>query len=421
MARLSRTTRVIVFAVMGVSLIALLRVPSEKSGGSSGHRDEIRWRVPTENTVPFEETREFALSNESCPVGLPLLEPTDVDSIDLELSLFLDLPGAISLVFLSSNSGFVAERNGRVYAFESGKLSAEPVINLTENTSTDMDQGLLGLAVSPDKGWLYLNRTDLSGSSVVTAHSLRSGIADPGTAVEIIIVDQPSAMHNGGDLLFDPEGYLLVSFGDGGGLGDPHGHGQDLSTPLGSVLRLEVNPELWPPHKPAPKNPDLGPGSDPRIWISGVRNPFRFSFDEVTGDLWLTDLGQQCVEEITVLTSAEAGANLGWNLVEGSRPFMGQVESSLRRPDFEYRHGRGRCAIIGGFVVRDGPHPILEDRYLFADMCGAQLMSLRLDEEPSVLALPLHSTHPVAFATGPDKGLYVVDLASGVWRIGAKG
>ena len=205
MARLSRTTRVIVIAVMGVSLIALLRVPSEKPGGSSGHRNEIRWRVPRENTVPFEETREFALSNESCPVGLPLLEPTHVDSVDLELSLFLDLPGAISLVFLSSNSGFVAERNGRVYAFESGKLSAEPVINLTENTSTDMDQGLLGLAVSPDKGWLYLNRTDSAGSSVVTAHEITSTLGELGPGIEIIVVDQPSAMHNGGDLVFDPE------------------------------------------------------------------------------------------------------------------------------------------------------------------------------------------------------------------------
>lgn len=420
MARLSRTTRVIVLAVAAVSTIALLRVPDENSSYGSGRRDEIRWRVPTNTSVPFEETREFDLSNESCPNGLPLLEPTQVDSVDLELSLFLDLPGAISLAFLNDSSGFVAERKGRVYSFESGKILAEPVIDLAANTSTDMDQGLLGLAVSPDKKWLYLNRTDLSGSSVVTAHSLASDISNPGNGVEIIIVDQPSAMHNGGDLLFDPEGYLFVSFGDGGGLGDPHGHGQDLSTPLGSVLRLDVNPDLWPPHKPAPGNPDLGPGSDPRIWVSGVRNPFRFSFDTATGDLWLTDLGQQCVEEVTVLTPAEAGANLGWNLVEGSRPFMGQIESFLRSPDFEYAHGRGRCAIIGGFVVHDGPHPILEDRYLFTDMCGAQLMSLRLGEQPSVLALPLHSTHPVAFVTGPAQGLYVVDLASGVWRISTK-
>ncbi len=420
MPRLSRTSRVIILAVIAVSIIALLQVPHD-IGTSSGGRDQIRWRMPQQSSVLSEETREFELSNESCPPGLPLLEATQVDSVDLELSLFLDLPGATSLVFYDTNSGFVAERTGRVYAFEAGEMVTGPVIDLAANTSSDLDQGLLGLALSPDKEWLYLNRTDLEGSSVVTAHSLRSGITDAGTGVEIIIVDQPSAMHNGGDLIFDREGYLLVSFGDGGGLGDPHGHGQDLSTPLGSVLRLQVNPSSWPPHQPAPGNPNLGPDSDPRIWVSGVRNPFRFSFDEATGNLWLTDLGQQCVEEVNVLASNEAGANLGWNLVEGSRPFMGRDNSSLRSPDFEYRHGRGRCAIIGGFVVHDGPDPILEDRYLFTDMCGAQLMSLQLGDDPSVLALPLYATHPVAFATGHARDLYLIDLASGVWRIHAKG
>ena len=203
-------------------------------------------------------------------------------------------------------------------------------------------------------------------------------------------------------------------------MGAPNGHGQDLSTPLGAVLRLDVNPDRWPPHKPAVGNPDLGPGSDPRIWVSGVRNPFRFSFDETTGDLWLTDLGQQCVEELNILASADAGANLGWNLVEGSRPFLGADSSSLRSPNFEYRHGRGRCAIIGGFVVHGGPHPILEDRYLFTDMCGAQLMALKLDESPSVLALPLHAAQPVAFAAGQAQDLYLIDLASGVWQIRRK-
>jgi|TARA_B100000959_G_scaffold217229_1_gene229084 glucose/arabinose dehydrogenase len=420
MARLSTTPRFLIIAALAVSIIALLQVPGRGTGGSSGDRDEIRWQAPTKSSIPFEETKEFALSNDRCPAGLPMLEPKQVDSVDLELSLFLDLPGAIALVFLDAESGFVAERNGLVYAFDSGGMLAEPVINMTSDTSNEMDQGLLGLAISPDKNWLYLNRTDLRGSSVVTAHSLQSGMSNPGAGVEIIVVDQPSAMHNGGDLVFDSEGRLLVSFGDGGGLGDPNGHGQDLSTPLGALLRLDVNPNQWPPHKPAIGNPDHGPGSDPRIWVSGVRNPFRFSFDETTGDLWLTDLGQQCVEELNVLTSADAGANLGWNLMEGSRPFLGQDNSSLRSPDFEYSHGRGRCAIIGGFVVHGGPHPILEDRYLFTDMCGAQLMALRLDEDPSVLALPLHASHPVAFAAGHAQDLYLIDLASGVWQMSLK-
>ena len=420
MTRLSGTTRFMFFAFVTIAVIAILQSSPPISESSLDRRAEIWWQSKTQTSTQSQDSREFVLSNEPCPNNIPLLQPKQVDVVNLELSLFLDLPGAIALAFLDAENGFVAERNGLVYAFDSEGILAEPVINITSDTSNEMDQGLLGLAISPDKNWLYLNRTDLRGSSVVTAHSLQLGMSNPGTGVEIIVVDQPSAMHNGGDLAFDSEGRLLVSFGDGGGLGDPNGHGQDLSTPLGAILRLDVNPDRWPPHKPAVGNPDLGPGSDPRIWVSGVRNPFRFSFDETTGDLWLTDLGQQCVEELNILASADAGANLGWNLVEGSRPFLGADSSSLRSPNFEYRHGRGRCAIIGGFVVHGGPHPILEDRYLFTDMCGAQLMALKLDESPSVLALPLHAAQPVAFAAGQAQDLYLIDLASGVWQIRRK-
>ena len=420
MTRLSGTTRFMFLAFVTIAVIAILQTSTPISESSIDRRAEIWWQSNTETSTQSQDSREFILSNEPCPNNIPLLEPKQVDVVDLELTLFLDLPGAIALAFLDAENGFVAERNGLVYAFDSEGVLAEPVIDITSDTSNEMDQGLLGLAISPDKNWLYLNRTDLRGSSVVTAHSLQLGMSNLGTGVEIIVVDQPSAMHNGGDLAFDSEGRLFVSFGDGGGLGDPNGHGQDLSTPLGAVLRLDVNPDRWPPHKPAVGNPDLGPGSDPRIWVSGVRNPFRFSFDETTGDLWLTDLGQQCVEELNILASADAGANLGWNLVEGSRPFLGADSSSLRSPNFEYRHGRGRCAIIGGFVVHGGPHPILEDRYLFTDMCGAQLMALKLDESPSVLALPLHAAQPVAFAAGQAQDLYLIDLASGVWQIRRK-
>ncbi len=420
MTRLSGTTRLMFLAFVAIAVIAIFQTSTSNPESSIDRRYEIWWQPETETSTNSQDSREFKLSNEPCPNNIPLLEPKQVDSVDLELSLFLDLPGAIALVFFDAENGFVAQRNGLVYAFNPAGVSAVPVIDKTSDTSNEMDQGLLGLAISPDKNWLYLNRTDLRGSSVITAHSLQSGMSNLGGGVEIIVVDQPSAMHNGGDMAFDSEGRLLVSFGDGGGLGDPNGHGQDLSTPLGAVLRLDVDPNQWPPHKPAVGNPDLGPGSDPRIWVSGVRNPFRFSFDEVTGDLWLTDLGQQCVEELNVLASADAGANLGWNLVEGSRPFLGRHNPSLRSPDFEYRHGRGRCAIIGGFVVHGGPHPILEDRYLFTDMCGAQLMALKLDEDPSVLALPLHASQPVAFAAGHAQDLYLIDLASGVWQINLK-
>ena len=139
--------------------------------------------------------------------------------------------------------------------------------------------------------------------------------------------------------------------------------------------------------------------------------------DRFTGDLWLTDLGQQCVEELNVLDASEAGVNLGWNLVEGSRPFLGEVSNSLRSPDFEYRHARGRCAIIGGLVVRNGPHPALEGRYLFSDLCGGELMMLDADNPDYVTVLDLSVSQPLGFAIDLEGLPYVVDMANGVWLL----
>ena len=415
MAPLSGTTKYIILTFAIIAGIAILQTPSSNSEGTGNRRDEIRWQPETNPSIPSQDSKEFMLSNEPCPDDIPLLEPIPSPAKNLELSVFIDLPGAISIVFLDTGDGYVAERTGLVYAFASGELVAKPVLDLSSNTSTEMDQGLLGMAVSPDARWLYLNRTDSNGSSVLSAHSLNADIINVGPEIEIMVVDQPSAMHNGGDLAFDSQENLLISFGDGGGLGDPYGHGQNLSTPLGSILRISIDPESWPPHRPSPGNPDLGPESDPRIWVSGVRNPFRFSFDEVTGDLWVADLGQQCAEEITVLSPDEAGANLGWNLVEGSRSFMGEPSKSLRAPNFEYRHGRGRCAIIGGFVLRNTPHQSLKDNYIFSDMCAGQLMTLDLERKSEVTSLPLFVDQPVAFGRDSKDNLYVVDLANGVW------
>ena len=420
MARLSGTTRFTFVLTVAIVAIALLQTSEGRSSKPDSLREEIWWQSEHESVANPQDSIEFELSNEKCPSDLPSLEALQVETPDLYLSMFVELPGATSVAFLNPERGFVAERTGRVFEFQSGQVLAKPVIDLSDQTSVEMDQGLLGMTISPDMRWLYLNRTDLAGSSVVTAHEITSTIGERGSGIEIIVVDQPSAMHNGGDLVFGPRGHLFVSFGDGGGLGDPYGHGQNLSTPLGAILRLTVDPTNWPPHQPAPDNPDLGTGSDPRIWVNGVRNPFRFSFDEVTENLCLTDLGQQCVEEINILGLAEGGENLGWNLVEGSRPFLGVPSRSLRDPDFEYRHARGRCAIIGGLVVYGALDPILEGRYLFTDMCGGYLMALDRGASKQVFELSLRVEQPVAFARDPANNYYVVDLANGVWQLGSR-
>lgn len=275
-------------------------------------------------------------------------------------------------------------------------------------------------------GRLWINRTDRHGDSVVTVltpRDDRSGLK--GEFADLLAVPQTNAQHNGGALVFGPDGLLYVSFGDGGGLGDPHHHGQNLTTPLGAVLRFAVDDggstDAGDWHlASAPGNPDLGTASDPRIWVYGARNPFQISLDAVTGTLWVADVGQQCVEEVTVLGLDEAGANLGWNSYEGSRRFVGAELDDHRGPDFEYRHGRGLCAVIGGHVYRGSELDWLAGRYVFADLCGGDIYAVAVQpgaEPDEVWSLGVSTPRPVGFGVDTAGELYVIDIESGVWRL----
>ena len=382
--------------------------------------DQIRWFDREKKSIDIEASEEFFLSNQPCPAGLPDLHLEDVEDLELTLEPTVALVDAVVTIFVNAHAGFIGNRAGKVWAFSRSGLSTDPVIDLTSEISTEMDQGLLGMALSPDSNWLYLNHTDKSGTSIISAYSISDDFVKIGKGVNILLVEQPSAMHNGGDLTFGPDGFLYVSFGDGGGQGDPYGHGQNNSTPLGTILRLQVDPTNWPPHQPAPGNPFLDtPDTDPRIWVTGVRNPFRFSFDQATGNLWLTDLGQQCLEEINVLKPTEAGANLGWNGFEGTRAFTTSGADNHRRPDFEYRHSSGLCAIMGGFVYRGSKIPNLHGKYVFSDLCNGSIMALSFDSSPRVISLGLRVSQPVGFAENSNGDLYVIDMSTGLHQITA--
>ena len=382
--------------------------------------DQIRWFDREKKSIDIQASEEFFLSNQPCPAGLPDLHLEDVEDLELTLEPTVALVDAVVTIFVNAHAGFIGNRAGKVWAFSRSGLSTDPVIDLTSEISTEMDQGLLGMALSPDSNWLYLNHTDKSGTSIISAYSISDDFVKIGKGVNILLVEQPSAMHNGGDLTFGPDGFLYVSFGDGGGQGDPYGHGQNNSTPLGTILRLQVDPTNWPPHQPAPGNPFLDtPDTDPRIWVTGVRNPFRFSFDQATGNLWLTDLGQQCLEEINVLKPTEAGANLGWNGFEGTRAFTTSGADNHRRPDFEYRHSSGLCAIMGGFVYRGSKIPNLHGKYVFSDLCNGSIMALSFDSSPRVISLGLRVSQPVGFAENSSGDLYVIDMSTGLHQITA--
>ena len=203
---------------------------------------------------------------------------------------------------------YVAEKTGKVVAVRDGIVDPVPMLDLSEEVSLGGEQGLLGLAFSPDGRDVYVNFTDTNGDTHITGYAMRGGQADTATRRDLLVVDQPYSNHNGGNLVFGPDGYLYIGLGDGGSGGDPQGNGQSLSTLLGKMLRIDPTPFGDRPYRIPTDNPFVGHvAARPEIWAYGLRNPWRYSFDRLTGDLWIGDVGQSAWEEVDVQPSDSPG------------------------------------------------------------------------------------------------------------------
>jgi glucose/arabinose dehydrogenase len=334
-----------------------------------------------------------------------------------------------------SDDLWLLEREGRVRLIEHAvdpdtgtgelRLLAEPVLDLSDQVTTDGEGGLLGLAFSAAGDQLYLDYTDTAGDTVVSSFALDGDTADPADEQVMLTVGQPYSNHNGGDLQLGPDGYLYIALGDGGSADDPDGNGQDLSTLLGALLRIDPTPGGEAHYLVPPDNPFVDdPEAQPEIWLYGVRNPWRFTFDPGTGDLWIGDVGQNEVEEIDLLPAADGagrGANLGWNLMEGDQPFAGDPPVDHVAPIHVYPHEAGACSVTGGHVYRGDAIPSLDGVYLFSDYCSGGVAGIERagDGQPVVAPLQL-ATGPanvVAFGQGPDGEVYVLEQGGSVSRI----
>lgn len=377
--------------------------------------------------LDITQTVEYIRSNEPCPEGLvPIQVAETLTGVTAER--FIDIEAPTAIAFVEDTWGYVGQRNGNVHRF--GYESVDEltlVLNLSGDTAAEHDQGLLSMVVDPTGEYLFINRTNGAGDTAITAHIIRDD-ALLGPALEVLTLDQRSAQHNGGDIVFDDDGYLYFSPGDGGGLGDPKHFAQDRSTPFGSILRLSVDP-LAPVGERAvapADNPFVGQaGIDDRIWAWGVRNPFGMAYDAVNDLVWVADTGQQCLEEINALSSAEGGANLGWNRFEGTRPFVGDTNISHRLPDYEYRNGVGACAIVGGQPYYGEAHPELFGRFVFVDFCGGRVYALPSDvrgdgtatSHAGVVDLGVQLTSIASIDVDLAGELYALDLEGGVWKL----
>jgi hypothetical protein len=365
------------------------------------------------------------------------------DSVFVTVATSVALPGLLLLsnqlaspVFLTQAPGetdrlFVVEQGGPIRILRNDVLLARPFIDLTAVvTSPPLEErGLLSIAFHPDfarNGFFYASYTDTQGDTRIVRYRVSAtdpDSADPATALLVLAVDQPYSNHNGGLVLFGRDGMLYVGLGDGGAAGDPENRAQNLDSLLGKLLRLDVNGT--DPYTVPGDNPFVGnPNARSEIWAYGLRNPWRFSFDRATGDLYTADVGQNALEEVNVQPSAsDGGENYGWRIMEGTACYdpPGCSPVGLTLPVTDYSHAQG-CAVTGGYVYRGTALPILAGRYLYADYCAGWVRSFtyynRSAVDPVDWSAEL-SPGPAVTSFGQDEAgeLYIMTGSGSLYRI----
>jgi glucose/arabinose dehydrogenase len=281
---------------------------------------------------------------------------------------------------------FIVEQPGVIRIYQDGQLLDAPFLDIRSLVgSGGFEQGLLGIAFHPnfsENGFFYLNYTDRIGDTVIARYQASSGdenTADPDSAMILMQIPQPYGNHNGGGMVMGPDGYLYISTGDGGSGGDPQNNAQNVNNLLGKILRIDVDSQE--PYAIPEDNPFAQGGGAPEIWSYGLRNPWRFSFDRLTGDMYIADVGQNAWEEVNFEPAgAEGGINYGWNFREGANPFRGQPPAGLELVDpvYEFPQPEG-CSITGGYVYRGEALSEFNGIYLFSDFCAGWVRGLLQD------------------------------------------
>jgi glucose/arabinose dehydrogenase len=315
---------------------------------------------PTQTSIPSASS--FPNSNDYVwiPIASGLNRPVDVQSAS-------DGTGRL----------FIIEKYGAIRIHQDGQLLDAPFLNIADRVDDNSNEmGLLGLAFHPnfpENGYFYVNYTGDGGHTRISRFQASGNLADLNSEKVLLIIEQPFPNHNGGALAFGPDGYLYVGLGDGGLAGDPYKNGQNTSSLLGKILRIDVN--NGDPYSIPADNPF---GNE--VWAYGLRNPWRISFDRLTGDLWIGDVGQGEWEEIDYLPAGSLpGANFGWSIMEGNHGYDGGAQPGLLLPAAEYSHNEGGCSVTGGYVYR-GSMPEWNGIYLYGDYCSGLIWGLILSE-----------------------------------------
>lgn len=353
-----------------LSLVAMLLAVLVLAGCSE--KDDGASESPTASPTTSATARPGETATPATTLSMPKFE---------QLVSGLQRPTFVTNAGDGSGRLFVLEKAGRIRVIRDGKLERVPFLDISGIVgSGGNEQGLLGLAFHPDfarNGRFFVAYTATNATNTVAEYHVSNGqgVADRDSGKVLLAVADQFPNHNGGMLAFGPDGFLYISMGDGGSGGDPNGNGQNLNALLGKLLRVDV--DSGDPYGIPGSNPFVGNArTKHEIWALGLRNPWRFSFDRETGDLWIADVGQNKYEEIDFQSAnSKGGENYGWNTMEGDHcfsPASNCEQDGLVRPVFEYDHGKG-CSVTGGYVYRGADLPGLRGAYLFTDYCSSAL------------------------------------------------
>jgi glucose/arabinose dehydrogenase len=402
--------------------------------------------APTEPAEPTETTPATDVPTEEgttppateAPVATPepsattvVEQPTGGDPTQVTLSIRPWLSGftlPLGIVHAGDGSGrlFVIEKTGTIRVIQDDQILPDPLLNISNLVSNGSEQGLLGMAFEPNRpDRFYVNYTNLNGDTEVVRYTTLAdnpNVGDPASAELLLEIQQPAGNHNGGNLVFGPDGYLWIGTGDGGAADDRYGNGQNYNALLGSMLRLDVSGDTG--YTIPADNPFAG-GDDgaPAIWAKGLRNPWRYSFDRVTGDLWIADVGQNQYEEVNRVSSTEADLNYGWPLMEATHCYLSNDCSNLDviLPVTEYDHNFG-CSITGGYVYRGEQYPILQGIYVFGDYCSGIYWGVSATAESFTDPTELLQSQARPMAIGEDEAgeLYVAGVDGVIYQVVAE-
>jgi glucose/arabinose dehydrogenase len=433
----------------------------------SGGADRTSFAITAAGALSFAQAPDFEVpadadQNNVYLVQLSVSDGTTSAVLDLAVTVTNVGPDAFALrrvatgfsqpVYLTgvpdgSGRVFVVEKNGRIRILTpaTGAIAATPFLDLTGQITIDGERGLLGFAPAPDFATsriFYIYVTGGGGQIQIRRYRTMGGNpdqADPSSADIILTIDHPLSNHNGGWLDFGPDGMLYAAVGDGGGAGDPDNNGQNTNVLLGKMLRIDPRSDAFPADPardyaiPA-NNPFAAGGGRPEIWAYGLRNPFRNSFDPLTQNLWIGDVGQNAREEIDLMRPNDGGANFGWRIMEGTAVFNGTPVPGLVPPVAEYLHGSGPRegnSITGGYVYR-GPVEALRGQYIFVDFISVNFWSIPISRMSLGTTLPSSQfilrnasfapnagtiVNPTSFGVDQAGNLYILDFDGEVFRI----